>query len=58
MVKEVYNKKTDGDYMDKISKEKEKVEHTQDVDAVAEYHFDKKAKDLFRGECALISDVA
>ena len=25
------------------------------VDAVAEYHFDKKAKDLFRGECALIA---
>lgn len=31
MVKEVYNKKTDGDYMDKISKEKEKVEHTQET---------------------------
>ena len=25
------------------------------VDAVAEYHFDKKAQDLFRGECALIA---
>ena len=25
------------------------------VDAVAEYHFDKEAKDLFRSECALIA---
>ena len=25
------------------------------VDAVAEYHFNKKAQDLFRGECALIA---
>lgn len=25
------------------------------ADAVAEYHFDKEAKDLFRGECALIA---
>ena len=25
------------------------------VDAVAEYHFDKKAQDLFRDQCALIA---
>jgi len=31
MVKEIYNKKTDGDYMDMISKGKEKVEHTQET---------------------------
>ena len=27
----------------------------QRIDAVAEYHFNKKAQDLFRGECALIA---